>query len=148
MSYDPYGCPIRFALSILGDKWTLLIVRDLMFKGRRHYSEFLTAGEGISTNILADRLARLETAGIIRKSPDPNHGKRIVYRLTDKGLDLMPVMFALMDWAEKYDERTEVPEQFIKRLRASPEALRREIVEDLHRLADSGGVEPVKKSLH
>lgn len=131
MSYDPYGCPIRFGLGILGDKWTLLIIRDLMFKGRRHYGEFLNAGEGISTNILADRLARLEAADIIRKSPDPDHGKRIVYSLTDKGLDLMPVMFALMDWAEKYDEHTEVPRDFIKQLRTRPDALRREILSGL-----------------
>ena len=67
MKYDPHGCPIRYSLGLFGDKWSLLIIRDLMFKGRHYYGEFLNAGEGISTNILADRLARLEVAGIIAK---------------------------------------------------------------------------------
>jgi len=128
MKYDPFGCPIRFGLSVLGDRWSLLIIRDLMFKGRRYYGEFLESGEGISTNILADRLARLEEAGIINKAPDPDHGKKIVYRLSEKGQDLMPVMFAIMDWSEKYDERTEVPKPFITKLRNQPDKLRREIL--------------------
>lgn len=128
MSYEPHGCPIRFGLGIFGDRWSLLIIRDVIFKGRRYYGEFLKAGEGISTNILADRLARLEDAGVIEKNPDPNHGKKIVYGLTDKGLDLMPVMFAIMDWSERYDEKTEVPPEFIKKLRSRPAALRRELL--------------------
>ena len=128
MKYEPFGCPIRFGLNILGDKWSLLIVRDLMFKGRRYYGEFLGAGEGISTNVLADRLARLEDAGILHKAPDPDHGKKIVYGLTEKGRDLMPIMFAIMDWSEKYDDRTEVPKKFIRELRKRPSALHREIL--------------------
>ncbi len=131
MSYERNGCPIRFGLGILGDKWSLLIIRDLMFKGRRYYGEFLSAGEGISTNILADRLARLEDADIIHKTPDPAHGKKIVYCLTEKGLDLMPIMFSIMDWAEKYDDQTEVPREFIKELRNQPKSLRRKILASL-----------------
>lgn len=133
MKYETYGCPIRYSLGLLGDKWSLLIIRDLMFKGRRHYGEFLTAGEGISTNILAERLNRLENGGIVSKSPDPTHGKKFVYRLTNKGLDLIPVMFALMDWSEKYDERSEVPKQFINELRNRPKSLRRKILAGLER---------------
>ena len=128
MNYEPHGCPIRFGLGLFGDRWSLLIIRDLMFKGRRFYREFLNAGEGISTNILADRLSRLEDAGIVEKSPDPSHGKRIVYSLTFKGLDLLPVMFAIMDWSEKYDDQTEVPREFIEKLRKRPSTLRREIL--------------------
>ena len=128
MKYDPHGCPIRYSLGLFGDRWSLLIIRDLMFEGRRYYGEFLNAGEGISTNILADRLARLEVAGIIAKHPDPNHGKKIVYGLTDKGLDLMPVMLAIIDWSERYDEKTEVPPEFIKKLRSRPAVLRRELL--------------------
>lgn len=112
----------------------MLIIRDLMFKGRRNYGEFLNAGEGISTNILADRLERLECGGIISKARDPSHGKKYVYRLTEKGLDLMPVMLAIMDWAEHYDEQTEVPADFIAELRSQPEKLQRKILE---RLQDS-----------
>lgn len=133
MTYGPHGCPIRYGLGLIGDKWSLLIVRDLMFKGRHNYGEFLNAGEGISTNILADRLAQFEAKGIISKSPDPSHGKKFHYGLTDKGLDLMPVMFAIMDWSEKYDEQTEVPKEFIKQLRKRPNALRRQILASLER---------------
>lgn len=133
MKYEPHGCPIRYGLGLFGDRWSLLIIRDLMFKGRRNYGEFLSAGEGISTNILADRLERLEDSGIVTKSRDPMHGKKFVYRLTDKGLDLMPVMFAIMDWSEKYDERTEVPGKFILELRNRPKSLRRECLAELSR---------------
>lgn len=128
MKYVPNGCPVRYGLGLFGDKWSLLIIRDMMFFGRRYYGDFLTAGEGISTNILADRLAQLEASSIISKSPDPTHGKKFVYRLTQKGLDLMPVMFAIIDWSEKYDEQTEVPEEFVRDLRARPKSLRRKIV--------------------
>ncbi len=133
MRYEPHGCPIRYGIGLFGDKWSLLIIRDLMFKGRRHYGEFLSAGEGISTNILAERLERLETSGIVTKSPDPTHGKKFVYCLTEKGLDLMPVMFAIMDWSEKYDDQTEVPKKFINELRNRPKSLRREILAGLER---------------
>ena len=128
MSYEQYGCPIRFGSTIFGDKWSLLIVRDLMFKGRFHYGEFLAAGEGISTNILAERLVRLERAGIIHKAQDPNHGKKIIYGLTEKGLDLMPVMFAIVHWSAKYDDKTEVSKEFIEMLRNRPKAVRRELL--------------------
>ncbi len=133
MRYEPHGCPIRYGIGLFGDKWSLLIIRDLMFKGRRHYGEFLSAGEGISTNILAERLERLETSGIVTKSPDPTHGKKFVYCLTEKGLDLMPVMFAIMDWSEKYDDQTEVPKKFINELRNRPKSLRREVLAGLKR---------------
>ena len=133
MNYQPHGCPIRFSLSLFGDKWSLLIIRDLMFKKRCYYSEFLNAGEEISTNILADRLARLERHDVIVKSRDPTHGKKFVYCLTEKGLDLMPVMFAIMDWSEKYDDQTEVPKKFINELRNRPKSLRREILAGLER---------------
>ena len=133
MNYQPHGCPIRFSLSLFGDKWSLLIIRDLMFKKRCYYSEFLNAGEEISTNILADRLARLERHDVIVKSRDPTHGKKFVYRLSPKGLDLMPVMLAMMDWAETYDEHTEVPEDFIDKLRNRPGTLRKEILAGIER---------------
>jgi len=131
MKYEPQGCPIRYGLALFGDKWSLLVIRDLMFKGRSYYGEFLTAGEGISTNILADRLTQLEAHGIISKTPDPEHGKKFVYRLSKKGLDLMPVMFAIMDWSEKYDEHTEVPKAFIDSVRRQPKALMRVLLADI-----------------
>ena len=125
------GCPIRYASGLFGDKWSLLIIRDLMFKGRRFYGDFQEAGEGISTNILASRLTDLEENGIISKARDPEKGSRYIYNLTEKGIELMPMMLAMMDWAEKYDEATEVPKDFINKLRTDPTALQQELIDNL-----------------
>ena len=127
MNFKPYGCPIRFGAVVLGDRWCLMIIRDLMFKNRRYYRDFLEAGEGISTNILADRLLRLEEAEIITKTSDPQHGKRFIYRLTAKGIGLVPVMLELMKWAADFDEATEMPKPFIKKLRKNSQAIAEEI---------------------
>ncbi len=125
------GCPVRFGMSQFGDKWSFLIIRDLMFKGRKYYHEFIEAGEGISTNVLATRLADLESNGIINKSRDPVKGSRFIYTLTQKGIELMPMMLAMMDWAEKFDAETEVPQEFIKKLRSDPNKLQQEILKNL-----------------
>jgi DNA-binding HxlR family transcriptional regulator len=125
------GCPVRFGMSQFGDKWSFLVIRDLMFKGRKYYHEFIEAGEGISTNVLATRLVDLEANGIISKSKDPEKGSRFVYTLTQKGTELMPMMLAMMDWAEKYDDATEVPAEFIKKLRADPAALQESLLQEL-----------------
>src|SRR5690349_11077859 len=85
-------CPLNAALEVLGDRWSLLIVRDLMFKGRTTYKDFLAGGEGVATNILADRLRRLEVEGVIEKGRDPVDARRMVYRLTTKGLALGPLL--------------------------------------------------------
>ncbi len=108
-----------------------MILRDLMFKGARHYADFKNAGEGISTNILAARLAKLQAEGIIEKHPDPKHGKRYVYVLTDKGLGLLPAMLEIMDWSETWDDKTEVPPEFAEELRADRSALAKKIARDL-----------------
>ncbi|WP_127124382.1 winged helix-turn-helix transcriptional regulator [Chryseotalea sanaruensis] len=107
-------CPISFALEIFGDKWTFLIVRDLMFKGKHFYGEFLLSGEGIATNILSDRLSLLENNGIISKSSDPGHKQKIMYRLTQKGIDLVPVLVEMIMWSAKYDKQSAVEKQFVK----------------------------------
>lgn len=97
-------CPLNFGLELFGDKWTLLIIRDLMFFGKRYYNELLKSAEGISTNILADRLAHLEQEKIIRKDHDPRHKQKIRYSLTQKGIDLTPVIIAIGLWSEKYEK--------------------------------------------
>lgn len=127
------GCPVRFGMSQFGDKWSFLIIRDLMFKGRKYYHEFIEAGEGISTNVLATRLADLESNGIVNKSRDPIKGSRFIYTLTEKGIELMPMMLAMIDWAEKFDPVTEVPKGFIKELRDDPGKLQQEILEKIPR---------------
>ena len=86
------GCPISCSLDLLGDKWSLLIVRDMVFQRKHYFKEFLTAEERIASNILADRLQRLEVSGVIRKEPDPDNGRQVVYSLTEKGLALIPIL--------------------------------------------------------
>ena len=104
-------CPIAGVLDILGDKWTLLVIRDL-FLGKHRYGEFAASPEGIPTNILADRLKRLETAGIIKKELYQTNPPRGEYFLTTKGADLGRVLAAMRKWAEQYVPGVISPEIF------------------------------------
>jgi DNA-binding HxlR family transcriptional regulator len=107
------GCPISLALEIFGDSWTLLIVRDLMFKGYRTFNEFLGAGEGIASNVLTDRLSKLEAAGIMEKREHAADARRYEYRLTKKGIDLAPVIVEIVLWSSRH-ERTDAPPQIVR----------------------------------
>lgn len=100
------GCPISYALDTFGDRWSLLIVRDILIKGYQTYSEFQLSDEKIATNILRDRLRELEEFGIITKSKDPNNGRRVLYNLTAKGADIAPLMIEMVRWSAKYDPDT------------------------------------------
>jgi len=115
------GCPISIALEMLGDAWSLLIVRDLMFKDRQTYNEFLQAEEGIASNILADRLRKLEAAGIVEKRADPADARRFLYRLSAKGIDLAPVLVELVLWSARH-EATDAPAPVLRAMRADREA--------------------------
>ncbi|MCD0488791.1 helix-turn-helix transcriptional regulator [Pedobacter sp. MC2016-14] len=95
-------CPISSSLDIWGDKWSLLIVRDLMFSKQCTYGDFLKSDEKIATNILASRLQMLETAGVITKQDHPESKAKVLYKLTQKGVDLLPVMIEINLWADKY----------------------------------------------
>jgi DNA-binding HxlR family transcriptional regulator len=95
------GCPIACFLDILGDRWTMLIIRDLLL-GARKYKDFLASPERITTNILAERLKRLEAEGLVRKEAYQDHPVRHTYALTRKGLDLGPLMQEMIAWAQKY----------------------------------------------
>ena len=106
-------CPINAALEMIGDSWSLLIVRDLMFKGHRTFNEFLRSGEGIASNVLTDRLAKLEGVGVIDKREHAADARRYEYRLTKKGIDLAPVMVEIVLWAVRY-ERTDAPRQIVR----------------------------------
>jgi DNA-binding HxlR family transcriptional regulator len=121
-------CPINFALELFGDKWTFLIVRDLMFKGKHYYGEFLQSEERIATNILADRLALLEESGIVSKTTDVNHRSKQVYKLTQKGIDLLPVLVEMIIWSTKYDKHTASDLKFVSRAKKDREGLLKEIV--------------------
>jgi DNA-binding HxlR family transcriptional regulator len=100
------GCPLNASVEMLGDRWSLLIIRDMMLLGRRTFKEFLGSYEGIATNILTDRLRRLECYGIITTGPDPSDGRKLIYKLTPKGLDLAPVLTEMVLWAGRH-EKTE-----------------------------------------
>ncbi|HZS71616.1 MAG TPA: helix-turn-helix domain-containing protein [Candidatus Acidoferrum sp.] len=98
------GCPLNASVEILGDRWSLLIIRDMMLRGYRSYNQFLQSPEGIATNILADRLRQLEKHGIIRTAPDPSDGRKVRYLLTRKGMDLAPVLTEMVLWAAAHEE--------------------------------------------
>ena len=109
-------CPLNIALEIFGDRWTLLILRDLMFKRFTTYKEFQESGEGIATNVLADRLKMLQEQGIIVGKRSAFDARIICYRPTSKGLDLLPVMVEMIIWADQY-EKTAAPAKIMRRLR-------------------------------
>ena len=99
------GCPVAFGLDIFGDRWTLIIIRDIMIKGIRTYSGFLESDEKIATNILVDRLKLLEAEGIVEKSRDPENRRSFIYTLTQKGRELAPVLIEIIKWSGVYDTR-------------------------------------------
>jgi DNA-binding HxlR family transcriptional regulator len=97
-------CPLNASLEMLGDRWSLLIIRDMMLRGFRSYKEFMRCYEGIATNILADRLRKLVVYGIIDTQPDPEDGRKVVYQLTQKGIDLAPVLTEMVLWAAAHED--------------------------------------------
>ena len=102
------GCPINLTLEVLGDKWSLLVIRDMIFGNRRYFRELLTKSEErIASNILADRLKRLVAQGIIRKADDPDHKQKAIYSLTEQGIELLPVLAQMSAWGFKYLPVTE-----------------------------------------
>jgi DNA-binding HxlR family transcriptional regulator len=98
------GCPVSISLETFGDRWSLLIVRDLMVRGFRTFKEFHESGEGIATNILADRLQKLEDGGILTREPDASDARRVNYRLTEKGIDLAPALLELLVWGARHED--------------------------------------------
>lgn len=112
-------CPINFVLETFGDRWTLLIVRDLMFKGKKTFKEFRASDEKIATNILSDRLKRLESHGIVKKTIAPDNRSSLIYSLTEKGKDLIPVMLEITAWSARHDAKSNAPESFEQAFKAS-----------------------------
>jgi DNA-binding HxlR family transcriptional regulator len=114
------------SLEILGDRWSLLIIRDLMVRGFRTFKEFQTSGEGIATNILAERLQRLEAVGIIAAETEAADARRVNYRLTAKGIDLAPLLLELLLWGAR-NEETSAPPALIDEMERDREAFIREV---------------------
>jgi len=134
---DTFGkCPVTFGLDIFGDRWSLLIIRDIVFKGKRHYSDFARSPEKISTNILANRLARLEAEGILSRHPDPDNQAKRIYRLTEKGAALIPVMLEIVAWSAAFDPANAgrsaiidgAPADLLQRMRSDRDGLVRDLI--------------------
>jgi DNA-binding HxlR family transcriptional regulator len=97
------GCPINLTLEMLGDRWSLIVIRDLMFGNRRHYRELLNRSEeGIASNILADRLKRLVEAGLISRADDPSHKQKAIYSLTEPAIELVPLLAQMGAWGRRH----------------------------------------------
>jgi len=96
------GCPINLSVEVFGDRWSLLVLRDIIFGGRRHFLDLMKSEEGISTNILGDRLKRLVALGMLTAAPDPAHRQRMIYSLTEQAIQLIPVMAHLGAWGRRH----------------------------------------------
>jgi DNA-binding HxlR family transcriptional regulator len=120
------GCPVSMSLEVFGDRWSLLVVRDLMVRGYRTFKQFEESGEGIATNVLADRLRALEKSGIVQASVDKLDRRRRTYRLTEKGISLAPVLLELLIWGAR-NEKTAAPCALIENLAASREQVLAEV---------------------
>jgi DNA-binding HxlR family transcriptional regulator len=112
-------CPLNASVEMLGDRWSLLIIRDMMLRGFQSYKEFMECYEGIATNILADRLRKLVANGIITAEPDPRDGRKLIYALTAKGIDLGPVMTEMVLWAAGHEDTGN--QALVKLMRADKE---------------------------
>lgn len=108
-------CPISNVLDFVGDKWSLLILRDLIFFNKHSYSEFLNAPERMATNILSSRLEKLEQDGLIAKQVDVNDKRKKVYKLTQMGKDMLPIILEMVVWSSKHDPNINTPEQVVNR---------------------------------
>jgi DNA-binding HxlR family transcriptional regulator len=115
------GCPLNASVEMLGDRWSLLILRDMMLRGYETFNEFLQSDEKIATNILTDRLRRLESYGIIETERDPADGRKMIYTLTPKGIDLAPVLTEMVLWAARHEETGNQP--LVRQMRIAREQL-------------------------
>ena len=123
-------CPISCSLDVFGDEWSLLIIRDIMLRGKVSYSEFLESEEKIATNILVNRLGVLEAEKILIKEVSPTNKSKFVYSLTQKGVDLLPIVIEIMDWGAKYNENCPRKE-LGKRIKQDKAAVIKELSQEL-----------------
>ncbi len=121
------GCPIDYSLSVVGDGWSLLIIRDIAIKGAKTYAELLDGWEGISTNILAQRLRHLEETGVLEKRKNPSNWRSFIYELTEKGRDLAPLLSELILWGGKYNETENPMTDTVALVRSDREGFERKI---------------------
>ena len=122
-------CAVNYGVEILGDRWSLLIVRDIVFTGKKTYGQFLKSEEGIATNVLASRLAFMEEQGILSKNPNPEDRRKDIYQLTEKGLDLITILLNIILWSAKYDSQSYVRpgSKLFEQLNQSPAQMAEEV---------------------
>ena len=128
-------CPVNFGLEAIGDRWALLILRDIIFSGKRAYGEFLKSREGFSTNILASRLDHLLAEGILRRDGDAADGRKLRYSMTEKGLDLIPMIFEMILWSARHDGESEarrIP-GLVKLIQSDNRAISRKVREQVRK---------------
>ena len=111
------GCPINACLEMIGDTWSLLILRDVIYFGKRTYNEFLSSDEGIARNILADRLIQLQAKGLLAKRPHPEDRRKEIYEATQDGLDLVPLLLELAEWGAKRVNQEGLPHEWLQTVR-------------------------------
>jgi len=128
------GCPISLSLEVFGDRWSLLIVRDIMFAGKRHFREFLASEERISSRILTDRLNALKEAGILTKADDPSHKQKGIYSLTEKAIDLLPILVQIGVWGTEHQPATKPNPSNAIRLKRGGPLLWKSLMSDLRRV--------------
>jgi DNA-binding HxlR family transcriptional regulator len=125
-------CGVSSTLDIIGDKWSLLIIRDILFNHKSTFGDFLNSDEKIATNILTDRLTFLEAEGIILKKEHPDSKAKYLYQLTPKGIDLLPVLMEMVVWSDKYLEISERGKDFARKIRDNKEELIKKITSQLN----------------
>lgn len=135
-------CPVNFALENFGDGWSLLIVRDIIFWGKRTYREFLESEERIATNVLATRLSHLEQKGIISKRPHETDKRKEIYSLTEKGLDLIPIVIEMSGWSARHDSKTEAPRKLVEAMSKNREKMLGQIRDVVRQGGSLFGKEP------
>ena len=128
-------CPINFALELFGDPWSLLIISDIVYFGKKTYGEFLASEEGMATNILASRLAHLEHQGLLVKKSSEQDKRKEEYVLTEKGLDLIPVLVEMANWSAEHDPHTAAPAAWIALVKAE----REQMIRLMRETVQSGG---------
>ena len=125
-------CPISNVLDYLGDRWSLLVIRDIAFFGKRAYKELLESSEGIATNILSSRLRNLESSNIIKKKPDPSDRRRYIYSLTESGKDLLPILIEMILWSAKhYSDTLNIPTDLVQKAKDDRDALIGQLMEQI-----------------
>ena len=124
-------CPVSYALDFFGDKWTFLIIRDLVFEHKRFYKDFLHSKEKIATNILSDRLKKLEQNGIVTSQVYPKLKTKKEYTLTEKGKDLIPVLVEMIVWSAKHQDELAVPPDFLSKAQSERDTLVKSIASRL-----------------